>query len=79
MNKNRIIYFVATGLLSAMMLFSAAMYIFNHGEVSALFNNLGYPAYIVYPLAVTKLLGLTAIWTNYSKTLKGMGLCRVFL
>ncbi len=70
MNKNRIIYFAATGLLSLMMLFSAGMYIFNYAEVSALFNNLGYPSYIVYPLAVAKLLGLTAIWINYSKTLK---------
>lgn len=70
MKTRRIIYYVATVLLSLLMLFSAGMYIFNHAEVTVLFNKLGYPSYIVYPLAVAKLLGLTAIWSNYSKTLK---------
>ncbi|MEM1124457.1 MAG: DoxX family protein [Bacteroidota bacterium] len=64
------IYRISTGLLTLMMLLSAGMYIFNHAEVSQSFTKLGYPAYIVYPLAVAKILGLIAIWTDQSKSLK---------
>lgn len=70
MNTNKIIYYVSTGLLSAFMLFAAGMYVFNNAEVATLFGRLGYPSYIIYPLAVAKILGLIAIWSNYSKTLK---------
>ncbi len=70
MKTTKIVYFAATGLLSALMLFSAGMYFFNHAEVVKIFGELGYPSYIVYPLAIAKLLGLAAIWSNYSKSLK---------
>lgn len=67
--RNKIIYYVATGLLSALMLMSVGMYVFNHDEISTTFVKLGYPAYIVYPLALAKILGLIAIWTRKSNTL----------
>ena len=70
MNINKIGFFAFTGLMSAMMLFSAGMYVFNYAEVSKIFTALGYPTYIIYPLAVLKMLGLIAIWSNYSRTLK---------
>ncbi len=70
MRKNKIIYWTSTGLLTALMLMSVGMYIFNHVEISNTFSRLGYPSYIIYPLAIAKILGLTAIWTNKSKTLK---------
>ena len=70
MKTNQIIYYIATGLLTLMMLGSAGMYIFNNAEVAKIFTLLGYPTYIIYPLAVAKILGLIAIWSNYSKTLK---------
>ena len=67
---NKIIYWLATGLLSVMMLMSVGMYFFNHAEVSETFAKLGFPTYIIYPLAIAKLLGLVAIWTNKIKALK---------
>ena len=70
MNATKIVYYVATTLLSLLMLFSAGKYVFDNAEVSVLFGKLGYPSYIIYPLAVAKILGLLAIWSNYSKTLK---------
>ena len=70
MNAKKILFFVSTGLLSLMMLFSAGMYIFNNAEISKLFEKLGHPGYIPYPLAALKLLGLAAIWSNYSAKLK---------
>ncbi|MEM1134638.1 MAG: DoxX family protein [Bacteroidota bacterium] len=68
--RNKIIFWIATGLLSAMMVMSVGMYIFNHDEVAATFVKLGHPAYVVYPLALMKLLGVVAIITRKSAVLK---------
>ncbi len=69
-NKNKIIYLVATGLLTVNMLLSAGMYFFKHAMVVEMFEALSYPPYIIYPLGIAKILGLIAIWSNKSKTLK---------
>ncbi|TRX70777.1 DoxX family protein [Carboxylicivirga sp. M1479] len=68
--RDKIIYWIATGLLSAMMMMSAGMYLFNNAMVSETFSNLGFPSYIIYPLAVAKILGVIAIVSNKSKALK---------
>lgn len=70
MKRDKIIYLIATVLLSIMMLMSAGMYVFNHEEISGLFTSFGYPTYIIYPLAIAKLLGLFAIWNPRFKVLK---------
>lgn len=66
----KIVYWIATGLLCLLMLASAGMYIFNHAEVANIFTKLGYPTYIVYPLAIAKILGVMAILTKFSRILK---------
>lgn len=70
MKRDTIIYWSATGLLSAMLLMSAGMYIFNHEEIVGLFASFGYPTYIIYPLAVAKLLGVFALLNPNFKTIK---------
>ena len=70
MKAARIIYWIATILLCLMMLFAAFNYIFKHEAIVEVFNRLGYPIYIIYPLAVAKILGVIAILTKKSKTLK---------
>ncbi|MEN0049603.1 MAG: DoxX family protein [Bacteroidota bacterium] len=65
----RIIFWIATGLLSAMMLMSAGMYFFNYEEISKTFDTLGYPGHVIYPLAVAKILAVVAILTRKSATL----------
>lgn len=70
MNKNKIAYLASTGLLSLMMLLSAGMYVFNYAEISEVFLSLGFPTFIIYPLAAAKVLGLVAIWTRKSEALK---------
>ena len=70
MKRDKIIYYIATGLLTLLILFSAGMYFFNHAEVSVMFANFGYPTYIIYPYAVAKILGLITIWFIDNKTLK---------
>jgi len=68
--RDKIIYWIATGLLSVMMLMSASMYVFNYEMISETFVKLGYPAYVVYPLAIAKVLGIIAILSNKSRSLK---------
>jgi hypothetical protein len=70
MKKIKITYWISTGLLTAMMLMSAGMYFFNYEMISETFTNLGYPAYVIYPLGIAKILGLVAIWSGISKSLK---------
>lgn len=70
MKAARIIYWIVTGLLCLMMLASAVMYIVNHDEAAKAFTALNYPAYLVYPLAIAKILGVAAIITKKSKSLK---------
>lgn len=66
----KIVHLTSTGLLTAFTLMSVGMYFFNHEMVAETFTKLGYPTYIIYPLAVAKVLGLVAIWTKKSETLK---------
>jgi len=67
MKKNKIVYYIATSLLTVLILFSAGMYFFNYDEVVQMFTNFGYPTYIIYPYAFIKLVGLYAIWNpNFS-------------
>lgn len=64
----KIAYWVATVLLSLMMVISASMYVFNHKEIETIFTSLGYPTYLIYPLAIAKLLGITILLTRFNKT-----------
>ena len=70
MKRNVIIYYVATSLLTLLLLFSAWMYIFDHEAVQGMFSNFGYPTYLIYPYAGVKILGLFALWYPKFKTLK---------
>lgn len=70
MKTNKIVYWGATGLLSALMIMSATMYFVKYDEIILTFGNLGFPSWIVYPLAIAKLLGLVAIITKKSEMLK---------
>lgn len=70
MKLNKIIYYTSTILLTFLMLFIVGMYTFQHASIHVLFESLGYPTHIIYPLAILKLLGLLAIWNPNFKTIK---------
>jgi len=62
MKKINIIYWIATGLILALMLFSAAGTFLIHDPKSMeKMAPLGYPAYVMQMLAVAKILGAIAI------------------
>jgi len=56
MKKDKIIYWTTTGLVSAMMLFSAYSYLTNETMKNG-FVHLGYPGYFRVELAIAKLFG----------------------
>lgn len=60
MNKNKIIYWTTTGIISAMMIFSAYGY-FSNPDMKAAFVHLGFPDYFRIELAVLKVLGVLAL------------------
>ncbi|HUF04205.1 MAG TPA: DoxX family protein [Aridibacter sp.] len=70
MKAIKITYFVSTALVTLMMLLSAGGMLLANEMASQGFRDLGYPDYLTYPLGVAKILGLTAIWTGYSRSLK---------
>lgn len=78
MKLTKIAYYGSTGLMTLMLAGGVAMYIFNHAEVATNFTRLGYPTYLIYPLALAKTLGLIAIWTRKSKVLADMAYAGFF-
>lgn len=78
MKSLSITYWAATGLLCLLLVGSAANYVFNHAAVAELFPKLGYPAYLIYPLALAKLLAVAAILTNRSAVLREWAYAALF-
>lgn len=66
----KIAYWIVTGFLCLGMLASAAIEVFMFDESAKLVNQLGFPHFIAYVLPIVKTLGVIAILTKYSKTLK---------
>ncbi|UTW56562.1 DoxX family protein [Kordiimonas sp. SCSIO 12610] len=66
----KIIYWIATGLMAALMLLAIIQYHLNYEVMSGFFKAFGYPTYIVYPLAYLKLIALIAILSNRYRNLK---------
>lgn len=60
MNKDKIIYWTTTGIITAMMLFSAFGY-FTNPDMKAAFVHLGFPDYFRIELGVLKVLGALAL------------------
>ncbi len=69
MKTQKVVYWIVTGLLSLMILFSATMYFFKTEEIKEVFKSLGYPTHIVIPLAVAKVLAIVTLLRHRSKNL----------
>lgn len=70
MNKVKIVYWIVTGIMCLIFLFSASMYLLKYEMVKGFYENLGFPTWIIYPLAIAKLLGIAAVLSGKSKLLK---------
>ncbi|MBP9186059.1 MAG: DoxX family protein [Bacteroidia bacterium] len=67
---NKIIYWVATALLSFGMLGSGIAQILHLNDMNELINHVGYPPYFMYIIGVWKILGVIAILIPNFKLLK---------
>jgi len=70
MNLSKIIYWIATAAMCGVFLFSAHMYLTKYEMVTGFYKALGFPVWMIYPLAILKILGVVAILTKLSPTLK---------
>ncbi len=70
MKTNKTIYWITTGIASALFLLSAYMYLTKNPELMKNFESIGFPGYFVTILGVAKLLGAIAIVNPWSRTLK---------
>ena len=66
----RTAFWMCTGLLAVVMLGSAARMVLDPEWARESFERLGYPAYLIRPLSIVKLLGMAAILTNVSPRLR---------
>ena len=67
---DKVIYWISTGYVILLMMWSFVMYHIRHEFASAFFEMLGYPTYVVYPLAWLKLTAVIVILTNRYSDLK---------
>ena len=70
--RDQIIYYVTTGLFSAMLFAGAIAYFVEYEMTSEMFTSLGVPTEIIYPLAIAKILGIAAIWLIKNRLIKIM-------
>ena len=68
--KSKILYWVFTLPVMALMAFSAVLYFKGGPQMEAGLQHLGYPAYILKILGTAKALGVLAILSNRQRTLK---------
>lgn len=70
MKTMKVAYWASTVLLCLMFFAGAMMYLFNYERAHGFFVSLGFPVWIIYPLAVLKILGAVAVLTRASGFLK---------
>lgn len=61
MKKNKIIYWIATGIIAAGMAMAGFMYLSSNAELVASYNSIHFPLYLVPLLGIFKLLGAVAL------------------
>ncbi len=70
MGKDRIIYWIATGLMCLVFAFSAANYLLQTEMIAGFYVALGFPTWLIYPSAIAKILGIIAVLSKKSPFLK---------
>ncbi|SNR52396.1 DoxX-like family protein [Lutibacter agarilyticus] len=74
----KIIYWSSTILLSALLITSAGMYVFNNVVVSEMFKTFGYPTYIIYPLAIAKVAAVIVLLSQKQSNIKEWAYAALF-
>lgn len=79
MKSNKAIYWISTVIFCCIFIFSAILYFTRYEIVKGFFQALGYPVYLIYPLAIAKVLGVIAIVSKWSVLLKEWAYAGFFL
>jgi DoxX-like family len=61
MKKIRVYYWITTGLIALLMIFSSISSLVSHSQALAFFDTLRMPSYLIPFLSIAKLLGVIAI------------------
>lgn len=69
MKKIKIAHWIFTGLLSVLLVMGASMYIFDHETAVESFGKLGFPEWLIYPMAIAKFLAVLTLLTKFNKKL----------
>ncbi len=64
------IYWISTIILFGMLIITGILYFVYYDTLVIYFNRYGYPTYIIYPLAVAKIVGSLTVLYHKNKLLK---------
>ncbi|MEM7052193.1 MAG: DoxX family protein [Acidobacteriota bacterium] len=78
MKVKRLIFWISTTLLALMFCAGALMYFLNYERAAGFFVSLGFPTWLIYPLAIAKILGAVAVLTRASSFLKELAYAGFF-
>lgn len=78
-NLPKIIYWLATAYVLFLLGFAVYAYHAKHAMIAGFFSALGYPTYLVYPLAYLKLLVMVIIITHRYNDLRDMAYAAYFI
>lgn len=67
--RDKIIYWIVTGLFAAFMLMNVIVYTTQFEMVAETFIALGFPSEMIYPLAIAKFFGVIALLVRKWKSL----------
>ena len=70
MKKNKIIFYATSGIIAAMMLMSAGMYLSRSQQLADGFRLMGYPQYMLFILGTAKLLSVVGLLQPWSAKLR---------
>ncbi len=76
--KLKITYWIATGLLSLVYIGGGIFYLTSPEMVQGMYAALGYPAYLILPLAIAKLAGAAAILSRVNVRLSDLAYAGMF-
>lgn len=68
----KVVYWLSTAVVLFLLGFAVVMYHANNAAISDYFLALGYPSYLVYPLAYAKVLAILIIVTHRYNDLRDM-------
>jgi DoxX-like family len=78
MKPNKIIYWIATSIMLLLFAYSASMYLTKYEMVVGFFKHLGFPVWLIYPLAFAKIAGIIAVLVKRPVFLKELAYAGFF-